>query len=148
CGFQAIHSSHEPFYSALPLLVLALYFGERYMADGGLAPAAWLAITWGGQLMLGNFQIQLWTAVLVLVTGLCRMAQHGSRARLLGLVAALMCGAGIAAIQLVLSWDQAQWVESTHRSLQDLMFYSYPPAHWAELAIPRLYQGLPGGPED
>ena len=30
---------------------------------------------------------------------------------------------------------------------RDLAFYSYPPAHWAELAIPRLFQGLPGGPE-
>ncbi len=30
CGFQTIHSSHEPFYSMMPYLPLALYFAERY----------------------------------------------------------------------------------------------------------------------
>jgi len=147
CGFQAIHSSHEPIYSALPFLPLALLFTEAYVDRGSLSWLALLALTWGVQLTLGHFQIQTWTAALVLATGALRLRGSGSYRRALGLIAGLAIGAGIAAIQLVLSWDQARLVGSTNRSLTELMFYSYPPAHWAELAIPRLFQGLPGGPE-
>jgi hypothetical protein len=60
---------------------------------------------------------------------------------------ALGCGAAIAAVQLVLSWTYAQWVGTTSRPLQDLMYYAYPPAHWAELAIPQLFQHVAGGPD-
>ena len=34
CGFQAIHSSHEPFYCVMPYLPLALGFAELYLASG------------------------------------------------------------------------------------------------------------------
>jgi hypothetical protein len=149
CGFQAIHSTHEPFYHALPFLPLALWLTDRYVASGRFRWIAFLALAWGAQLTLGHFQIQLWTAGLVLVIGLWRIvADRASRWRALGLLLGLAWGAGIAAIQLGLSWDLAQLVGSTHRSVQDLMFYSYPPVHWAELAIPRLFVGLRGGPED
>ena len=146
-GFQAIHSSHEPFYSALPFLPLALYFAETYAAGGRLRSLALLALTWGAQLTLGHFQIQLWTALLVLVIGLWRCAGSQARRRVLGLAAALAGAAGIAAVQLVLSWEQARLVGATRRSLDELTFFSYPPAHWPELAIPRMFQGLGGGPE-
>ena len=39
CGFQAIHSSHEPFYCLMPYLPLALGIAERFMASGR---PAWL----------------------------------------------------------------------------------------------------------
>src|SRR5580765_1229156 len=40
CGFQAIHSSHEPLYSALPFMLLALYFTEDYMDRGRVSSLA------------------------------------------------------------------------------------------------------------
>ncbi len=147
CGFQAIHSSHEPLYSALPFMPLALYFAEDYIDRGRSRSLAALALAWGVQLTLGHFQIQTLTAGLVIVTGLWRSVQAGSSRRTLGLAAALGVGAGIAAVQLVLSWDLANFVGSTNRPVQELMFFSYPPAHWAELAVPRLFAALPGGPE-
>ncbi len=148
CGFQAIHSSHEPFYSALPFLLLALCFTEEYVATGRSVWLALLALTWGTQLTLGHFQIQMWTAVLVLITGCWRVVQSGSRLRALGLIGGLAAGAGTAAIQIVPTWELARLVGSNRRSLYDLMFFSFPPAHWAELAIPRLFHGLRGGPGD
>ena len=33
------------------------------------------------------------------------------------------------------------------RDPAELSFYSYPPSHWAELAVPGLFRGLKGGPE-
>ena len=147
CGFQTIHSSHEPLYSALPFMVLALYFTEDFIDRGRVASLAFLALTWGAQLTLGHFQTQTLTAGLVIATGLWRSVQTGAGQRALGLVAGLGAGAGIAAVQLALSWDLATFVGSTNRSAEDLMFFSYPPAHWAELVIPRLFAGLPGGPE-
>ena len=135
CGFQTIHSSHEPFYSALPFLLLALYFTEAYVADARSTWLALLALTWGAQLTVGHFQIQMWTAALVLGTGLWRCVGDHVQRRMLGLAAALVGGAGIAAVQLVLSWDQAKLVGSMNRSLQDLRFFSYPPGHWPEVLV-------------
>jgi hypothetical protein len=149
CGAQAIHASHEPFYTALPFLPLVLHVTERYMATGRVAALGLLALIWGAQLTVGHFQIQLWTAALALATALWRsVAERRSPWRSVAIGAALICGAGIAAVQLVLSWDLAQLVGSTRRPLQDLFFFWYPPAHWAELAIPRLFHGLSVGPAD
>jgi len=149
CGALAIHSSHEPLYTALPFLPLALHVSERYLAKGRAASLGLLALIWGAQLTIGHFQIQFWTAALVLATALWRLADGTSSPwRSTATAGALICGAGIAAVQLVLSWDLAHLVGSTRRSLQDLFFFWYPVAHWSELAIPRLFQGLSGGPED
>ena len=149
CGFQAIHSSHEPLYSALPYLPLALCFADDYARGGRWRSLAALSLTIGAQLTLGHFQIALWTALLAVGLGTWRSAAaRGSRWRAIGLTGAIAGAAGIAAIQLVLSWNQAQLVGATERTLQERMFFAYPPAHWAELAIPRLFHGLPGGPED
>jgi hypothetical protein len=149
CGFQAIHSSHEPFYHALPFLPLALLLTEKYVATGRSVWLALLALAWGAQLTLGHFQLPMWTAGLVLLTGYWRLiADRGVRWRVLGLPFALAWGAGIAAVQLGLSWDLAQVVGSTQRLVHDLMFFAYPPAHWPELAIPSLFLALKGGPEN
>src|SRR4051794_26904681 len=56
CGFQAIHSSHEPFYYVLPYLPLALLLGEWYLAKGRIIALVLLACAWGAQLTLGHFQ--------------------------------------------------------------------------------------------
>ena len=143
CGFQTVHASHEPFYSALPFLPLALLCADCYVTDGSRVALALLAIVWGVQLTLGHFQLQMWTAALVLLTGGWRMLADGRPRRCApGLVGALALGAGVAAVQVVLSWDYARFVGAANRPVSALMFYSYPPAHWTELAIPRMFQGL------
>ena len=148
CGFQAIHSSHEALYTTLPYLVLALYFAEEYFVRGRTKSLALLALTFGAQLTLGHFQLATWTAGLVIVTGIWRVTAAGyPTPRIAALVVALACGAAIAAAQLVLSWNYAQFVGATSRSLPELMFYVYPPAHWPELAIPRLFQAVASVPE-
>ena len=73
CGFQAIHDVHEPFYCVLPYLPLCLLMADRYATTGRLAWLAGLALAWGIQLTLGHFQIQMWTAGLVMMTGVCRV---------------------------------------------------------------------------
>jgi len=149
CGFQMIHSSHEPFYHALPYMMLALFLTEMYVASGRLVWLALLALAWGVQLTLGHFQIQMWTGGLVLVTGLWRvLADRRPWRRAFGLGMALAWGAAVAALQLKLTWELAQIVGFTRRSLEDLSYFSFPPAHWAELAVPRLFMGLRNGPED
>ena len=69
CGFQTIHSSHEPFYCVMPYLPLALAIAERYMTSGRLIWLALLALCLGFQWTLGHFQIQMWTGGLVILTG-------------------------------------------------------------------------------
>ncbi|MGC8640531.1 MAG: hypothetical protein ACP5XB_11715, partial [Isosphaeraceae bacterium] len=148
CGFQAIHSSHEPFYHALPYLPLALLLAEWHLASGRFLALVLLACAWGLQLTLGHFQVQAWTAGLVLVLGIWRtIADRRPWWRFPGLVAALCWGAALAAVQLRTSWELARFLGFTHRSFAELAFYSMPPAHWAELAIPAFLRGIPGGPE-
>ena len=72
CGFQAIHSSHEPFYCLMPYLPLALGLAERFMASGRPAWLVLLSLVLGLQWTLGHFQIQTWTGGLVILTGLWR----------------------------------------------------------------------------
>jgi hypothetical protein len=148
CGFQAIHSTHEPFYHALPYLCLAVLLAEWYVSTGRLLGITLLGIAWGAQLTLGHFQFQLWTAFLVLLLGTWR-AVFDDRPwrRVFGLVLALGWGAALAAVQIVSSWELARFVGFTHRSFSELAFFAFPPAHWAELAIPGLLRGIPGGPE-
>jgi hypothetical protein len=149
CGMQAIHSSHECFYHILPFLPLALLLADLYGATGRLAWLALLSLVLGVQWTLGHFQLQAFTNVLVLFTGLWRICtDRRPWADALGLVLATIWGASIAVVQLDLSWELARFVGQTRRSLLDLAFYSFPPAHWSELAIPRLFRCLRAGPED
>ncbi len=137
CGFQAIHSTHEPFYHALPYLTLATLITEWYLRNGRLLGIILLAIAWGAQLTLGHFQLQLWTAALVLLLGTWRVVRDRRPwHRVLGLVLALVWGAALASVQLGSSWELARFVGFTHRSFSELAFFAFPPAHWAELAIP------------
>ena len=148
CGFQAIHSTHEPFYHALPYLTLAVLVAEWYLCTGRLLGIILLAVTWGAQLTLGHFQLQMWTAALVLLLGTWRAARDGlPRRRVLGLILALGWGAALASVQLLSSWELARFVGFTHRSFSELAFFAFPPAHWAELAIPGFLRGIPSGPE-
>jgi len=149
CGFQTIHSSHEPFYSLMPYLPLALYCTERYMTAGRPRWLALLAACLGIQWSLGHFQIQTWTGGLVILTGFWRAAcDRRAWRRALGVIVATGWGAALAAVQLGLSWQFATLVGQTHRSPADLIYYSFPPLHWFELALPRLVRELRLGPED
>jgi hypothetical protein len=149
CGFQAIHSSHEPFYCLMPYLPLALGLAERYMATGRLAwllalPAA-LCLQW----TLGHFQIQTWTGGLVVLVGLWRAAlDRRPWRRSIALILAVGWGVGLAAVQLGPSWQFAEVVGQTRRAAADRLYYSFPPAHWFEPALPRLVRELRLGPED
>lgn len=148
CGFQAIHSSHETIYHALAYLPLCLYLAEWFLDGGrGMAIVA-LAVAYAMQLTVGHFQVQSWTAGLVVLVGLCRLGRAPRLAgRVLGLVAALAWGASIAAVQLVTTWELTRFVGFDRRAFADLAFYGFPPAHWAELFAPTLFRGIPGGPE-
>ena len=149
CGFQTIHSSHEPFYCVMPYLPLALAITERYMASGRMVWLALLALFLGFQWTLGHFQIQMWTGGLVILTALWR-AGVGRRyfVRALAVITATAWGAAVAAIQLGLSWQFAESVRQTHRSTSELLHFSFPPSHWFELVLPRLIRELRTGPED
>ncbi len=50
-------------------------------------------------------------------------------------------------MQLVPTWELADLVGQTRRTFDELAYYSYPPAHWAELAVPGLFRSLVGGGE-
>ncbi|MGA2703172.1 MAG: hypothetical protein ABSH35_19005 [Isosphaeraceae bacterium] len=148
CGFQAIHSTHEPFYHALPYMTLAVLLAEWHLRTGRWLHIILLAVTWGAQLTLGHFQLQMWTAALVLLLGAWRAAYDGLPwRRVLGLILALGWGAALAGVQLLASWELARFVGFTHRSFAELAFFAFPPAHWAELAIPGFLRGIPGGAE-
>ncbi|MHB1557247.1 MAG: hypothetical protein ACYC61_07190 [Isosphaeraceae bacterium] len=149
CGFQAIHSSHEPFYCLLPYLPLALGLAERFMMSGRPLWLVLLPPVLGVQWTLGHFQIQTWTGGLVIVTGLWRAAvdrRPWGRAGLL--VLAVGAGIALAAVQLGPSWQFSDLVGQTRRAASELLFYSYPPAHWFEPVLPRPVRELRQGPED
>jgi hypothetical protein len=156
CGFQAIHSSHEPFIGLMPYLPLALGIAERFMASGRPGWFAALPMVLGLQWTLGHFQVQTWTGGLVILTGLWRAAvDHRPWRRAVMLVLAVAWGAALAAVQLGLTWQFAESIGQTRSVAADPIFssfptvyFSYPPAHWFELALPRLVRDLRLGPED
>ena len=149
CGFQAIHSSHEPFYLLMPYLPLALMIAERFMSSGRIFWLPLLALSLGLQWTLGHFQLQTWTGILVLATGVWRAAfDHKAWRRAVGLLVATGWGIAIAAVQLGLSWELAQFVAQTNRKRSELLYYSFPPAHWFELVLPRPLRELRLGAED
>ena len=141
CGFQAVHAVHEPFYTLMPYVPLCLLLGDRYAATGRLVWLAALALAWGVQIIIGHFQIQAWTAGLVLLTGGWRIAiDHLPKLRWLGLAAALVWGAAIALVQLRLTWELTQ-VVGFNKPAHFLANYSFPITHWAQWALPALYLG-------
>jgi hypothetical protein len=149
CGFQAIHSSHEPFYLLMPYLPLALTIAERFMSSGRIHWLALLALTLGLQWTLGHFQLQTWTGILVMATGFWRAAfDRRPWRRAIGLVIATGWGLAIASVQLGLSWEMAQFVGQTNRNRAHLLYYSFPLSHWFELALPRPLRELQLGAED
>ncbi len=149
CGFQTIHSSHEPFYCLMPYLPLALAIAERFLASGRVLWLVLLALVLGLQWSLGHFQIQMWTSGLVVLFGLWHAAFDSRNwKRALGALVAAGLGMALAAVQLGLSWQFASLVNQTERSVEDLSFYSFPPAHWFELALPRPVRELRLGAED
>jgi hypothetical protein len=148
CGFQTIHSSHEPFYSTIPYLPLALFCAERSMTSCRMVWLALVALSLGVQWTLGHFQIQMWTGVLVTLTALWRAGFNSRRwGRAIGVIAATGWGVGVAALQLGLSWQFADSVRQTGRGARELLFYSFPPSHWFELVLPRLIRELRLGPD-
>jgi hypothetical protein len=148
CGFQTIHSSHECFYHILPYLPLCLFAADKYATTGRLSWLGTLGLLWGAQITLGHFQLQMWTGGLSLVAGAQAVIQHRQTwNRVLGLSCALLLGLGVAAVQLVPSFELAQLGGQLKRAVADLSFYSYPPDHWSEVAVPALFRNLPGGPE-
>ncbi len=149
CGFQAIHSSHEPFYCLMPYLPLALALAERYMASGRLLWLASLALVLGIQWTLGHFQIQAWTNALVIFTGIWRsVVDRGSWRRALLLLLATVWGIGVAAVQLGPSWEFSDLVGHTRRAPSELLYYHFPPLNWFDLVLPQLIRDLRDGPDD
>ncbi len=149
CGFQAIHATHEPFYCLMPYLPLALLLADLFVGSGRPVWLVLLAFTLGLQWTLGHFQIQMWTNGLVVLSGLWRgVAARVPLRRVAGLVAAAAWGIAIAAVQLAPSWHLARSVGQMSRRLHDMAFFSYPPSHWIEPAIPFFFRGLRFGAED
>jgi hypothetical protein len=148
CGFQSIHSSHEWAYHALPFLPLCLVLADWYLAEGKPAVAVLLALAYALQISVGHFQVQSWTAGLVVLTGLGRLASSPRHiGRVFVLIGALAWGAAIMAVQIGPSWELTSFVGFNRRSFSELAFFGFPPAHWSELAVPTLFRGIPGGPE-
>ncbi len=173
CGFQAVHAVHEPFYHLMPYLPLCLLLADRYAATGRPAWLAGLAMAWGTQVTLGHFQIQMWTAGLVLLAGAWRLlgapavvaegdrpASVGTPAnapasgsvdrrpgRILGLILGLAWGAAIVWVQLRLTGELVG-VSGFARPPEFLALYSLPPRQWAQLAMPAVFLGRPAAPEE
>lgn len=148
CGFQAAHAIHEPFYHVVPYLPLCLLLADRYAVTGRTGWLAALALAWGTQITLGHFEIQMWTAGLVLLTGAWQAVTHGNlpaqkAVRVVGLAIALTWGLAIAWVQLRLTWELtgfAGFVRPPHL----LANYSLPPAHLAQFALPAVFLSRTG----
>ena len=141
-GFQTSHVCHEPFYTLLPYLPLALCFAEKYLADGRIGWLAGIAIAIGVQITIGHFQIQFWTAGLVILTGLWRaFRKEVPWRRVIALAGAVVWGMLIASIQLGLTLELKR-IGGFNRPVMTLVSYAFPPSHWAQLAFPQLYMGF------
>ncbi len=148
CGFQMSHAKHEPFYHALPYLLLALTITERYLADGRIAWVPALALTIGAQMMVGHFQIQAWTSALVIVTCLVRIvSRDASWKKAPGIALALAWGWAMATVQLALTYELTQWIKFD-RPQELLANHSFPPARFAQLALPQLFMAFRRGAWD
>ena len=133
----------------MPYLPLALLLADLFVGSGRPVWLVLLAITLGLQWTLGHFQIQMWTNGLVVLSGLWRSVAAGlPLRRVAGLMAAAAWGIAIAAVQLAPSWHLARSVGQMVRRVHDMAFFSYPPSHWIEPAIPFFFRGLRFGAED
>ncbi len=148
CGFQAIHSVHEPFYTALPFQPLCLLLTDRYVTTGRLGWLALLALGWGAQLTLGHFQIPLWTGGLVVATGIWRVVNgHKPWLRGMCVFGGLAWGVAIAAVQLGLTGEMWQ-ISGFGRSPEQLERFALPASHWIQPALPSLFLAIKNGPID
>jgi hypothetical protein len=145
CGFQMSHSCHEPFYHLLPYLPISLLLAERFLAEGQLVLLALLALALGAQFTLGHFQIQAWTAGLVILTGLWRSAfDKKSWLRAGGLMIAVGWAFAVASVQLLLTRDLIR-ASNFDRSIEFLTLFSFPPSHFAQAALPGLFSAFDNG---
>ena len=143
-GFQASHSGHEPFYTAVAFLPLSLLLVERFMAAGGVAWLAGLAMAIGSQLTLGHFQVPMMTEGLVLLTALWRAGvDRRPWTRAIGVGLALAWGGAIAAVQLGLTRELTGFI-AFDRAIEFLMTFQFPIEHWFQPALPHLFTGLVG----
>lgn len=143
CGFQAAHNGQEWAYHTVAYLPFVLLLAERFLARGHLGWLAALALAWAAQLTLGHFQVAAWTGILVLITGAYRV--FSGRLpwwRGLALPVGLAWGAGAAVVQLGLTGELAQFAGFGSHSASALATGAFPPARWAELALPRFFAGL------
>ena len=152
CGFQAVHIVHEPFYYLMPYMPLCLLLTHRYIATGAIFWMSCLALAWGTQLTLGHFQIQMWTAGLVMLTGVWQTWTGGENryrmlCRVAGLWTSLFWGLLIAWVQLRPTWELTG-VSGFVRPPHLFAPYSFPPAHWAQFALPEVFLGLPQSMDD
>src|SRR5262249_51672132 len=115
---------------------------------------AGLALAWGAQTVLGHFQIQMWTGGLVLLAGGWRAYFGGSAGgphrrplRIFGLVLGLAWGAAIAWVQ-PRPTREPTGVAGFVRPPQFLSNFLFPPAHWAQFALPEVFLGRPLGAGD
>ena len=88
------------------LHALCLLLGDWFVSTGQFRWLALLALAWGAQVTIGHFQIQMWTAGLVLTTGGWRVLHRRlPGTRWLALASGLGWGAAIAWAQLGLTWE-------------------------------------------
>jgi hypothetical protein len=152
CGFQAAHIVHEPFNQLMPYLPLCLLLADCYITTSKLRWLAGLALAWGTQLTIGHFQIQMWTAGLVLLSGIYRVWAAGaswqrSLRPIALLCAGLFWGLLIAWVQLSLTWELTG-VSGFVRPAHVMANFSFPPAHWAQFALPEVFLGVREGAGD
>jgi hypothetical protein len=135
------HFGHEPFYQAIPFLILILTFTEQYLASGRFLWLGLLALSFGVSLTIGHFQYQFYAVVGSLFLSVWRVwRDRYSWPRLAGIVGAIAWGGAIAAIQLLLTSELA--LLPNHRlggDLRGLTMYNYPLGHWMEVVFPLLF---------
>jgi hypothetical protein len=152
CGFQAIHVVHEPLNHLMPYMPVCLLLAHRFMMSGNILWISGLALAWGTQLTLGHFQIQMWTAGLVVLSSLLHVGTVGGGKyrviwRTTALCAGLFWGLLIAWIQMRLTWELTK-VAGFQRPPEALAIYAFPPANWAQFALPEVFLGLHQGVAD
>lgn len=145
CGFQMSHSCHEPFYSALPFLPLALALAEQFLTTGRPVVLGALAVSLGVQITLGHFQIPTWTLGLVVLTGLWRAGTRQSTWRRFGgLLVAVVWAFAVAAPQVLLT-AELKLQSNFGRTSSQLMRYAFPPERWAQAVFPQLFNTMRQG---
>jgi hypothetical protein len=103
--------------------------GDWFVSTGQFRWLALLALAWGAQVTIGHFQIQMWTAGLVLTTGGWRVLRRRlPGTRWLALASGLGWGAAIAWAQLGVTWELTR-LTAFSRPAEFLSNYDFPLAH-------------------